>query len=1117
MSRPALLRLTALALVAGTAVAVPTTATAAPDGSGLVINEVYLNGGSAGATYLNKFVELYNPTDAAIDVDGWSVQYRAFSQTGNFSGVIALGDHHVEPGGTLLVSGNNNAANGEPLPTVDVASTVSFSGNANGGTIALAKTTAALTGDVAAVRANGALVDLIGYGLSTTFEAAPKASGYSVTESLNRSGGADSDDNAADFVTGPPSPVACGTECDGDAPGGPTDPEPEPTITPIAQIQGTGPASTLVGQTVTTTGVVTALYATGGFNGAYIQTPGTGGAIDLGTHTASDGLYLFGSSFASSPDVAVGDTLEVTGTVTEFNGLTQIQPTAWQDAATAGTVTPTPVTFPLTETQRESLEGMLVDATAGTYTVTNNYATNTFGELGLAAGDTVLPQPTNEVRPRTTAYDRLVAQNAGRLITLDDGKSANFTSGANRELPVPWLTASNEVRTGASVTIDDPLVLDYRNNLWKLQPTVPFAAGDESATVASASTREVAPNDVGGAIKLASFNVLNYFPTTGEDWLALGRDCTFYTDRAAARITVNACTPDGPRGAANDTNLARQQAKIVKAINTLDADVLSLEEIEDTGSLGGADRDEALKTLVAALNADAGTPKWAPVLSPSTIPTTGRDVIRTAFIYQQDVVEPVGPSHILDSAAFSNARAPLAQEFRPVDGDAGQDFLAVVNHFKSKGSGEGVNADQGDGQGASNRARIGQAEALVDFVESLEAQTETDRVFLLGDFNSYAKEDPLAIIEDAGFVNVDQTLTDEETYQFDGTHGSLDHVFASDAAFARVTGADVWTINAPESIGREYSRFNNNITAMFDASTPYRASDHDPVIVGFDPGEAAAVTTTTTASAPKVVWTDEAFDVDVTVASSTGSPRGTVSVSVGGVELGTAEVAGGTATVTVPAGALAAGNRTLDVAFTGAGRYSDSTGTVRVGVMAESSITATAAAGTYGRQTLVTVVGAAGATGVVHATADGRAVGSALMIDGRATIAIKGTALAVGSHPLTVFYGGAAGYEPSDTTVTVTIAKASAKVSGKVVTKKVTPKKRATVRVTVATSGFTEKAGLVRVYRGSKLLASAPMRNGKATLTLPKQKRGTVRLTAKFSGSSTTNAATGTFTLKVVK
>jgi len=1112
MSRSVLGRLTALALVAGTVAAVPLSpASAAPDGSGLVINEVYLNGGSSGATYKNKFVELYNPTSEAISVNGWSVQYRAYSQTGNFSAVIPLGDHHVEPGGTFLVSGNANSTFGADLPTPDVDSTVAFSGNSNGGTIALVRSTSALSGDLAAVRGNAATVDLLGYGASNTYEGAPKADGYGLTSSIARAAGRDTDSNLLDFTTGAPTPQACGTACDGGGVVVPEDPEVEKVS--IAQIQGTGASTPLAGRTVETTGVVTALYASGGFNGAYVQTPGTGGALPQG-HNASHGLFVFGSAFAQ--DVDLGDTLDITGTVSEFNGLTQISATTWKDAATAGTVTPTPVTFPMDETRRESLEGMLLDATAGTFTVTNNYATNTYGELGLAAGTTPLPQPTNEVRPRTAAYDRLVAENAARLITLDDGKTTNFTSGAGRDVAVPWLTPGNEVRTGARATIEEPLVLDWRNSAWKLQPTEPFSAGDETATV-QGGTRELAPREVGGAVKLASFNVLNYFTTTGEDWVSSNRGtCTWYTDRAGNRITVNSCTNDGPRGAANSASLARQQAKIVKAINTLDADVLSLEEIEDTATLGGANRDEALETLVDALNEAAGSRKWAAVASPATIPTVGRDVIRTAFIYQPAVVEPVGPSVILDSEAFQSARAPLAQEFRPVDGDAGQDFLAIVNHFKSKGSGSGADADQGDGQGASNRARIRQAEALVDFVESLESSKDTDRVFLLGDFNSYAKEDPLAIIEEAGFVNVDQSLTQKETYQYDGLHGSLDHVFASKAAFEKVTGADVWQINAPESIGREYSRFNNNVTQLVDPTSPFRASDHDPVLVGFDPGAAAAVATTTTATVPSVIYADEPFDVDVTVGSETGTPRGTVSVLVGEKVVASAQTTTGTATVTVPANSLGVARQYLEVRFAGEGRYTDSATRLTLDVRGEAPLTATAPRGTYGKVTTITVKGAQGAHGLAYAVVGGKLIASAMMTDGEAIIRVPGTALRPGTTKVEVHYGGSRVVEPGSTSLDVTIAKARATVTASVASKKVTTKSRAVVKVRVRTSGFTERTGTVTIRRGSKVVGTAKVRNGRATVKLAKLRtKGVKTLTVRFNGSSTTSPAAKTLRIRV--
>ncbi len=600
-----------------------------------------------------------------------------------------------------------------------------------------------------------------------------------------------------------------------------------PAVT-IADVQGTGEASPLEGQTVTTRGVVTAAYPTGGFNGLYLQTAGTGG--DMSSHEASDGLFVFSSALASEAEV--GDQLEVTGRVSEFRGLTEITPSAGSWTVLdepAEAVKPAAVDFPLGDAQRESLEGMLLHP-SGDYTITNNFTTNQFAEIGLAAGDDPLPQPTNIVRPGTAAYDDVVVDNAQRLVTLDDGASINFNSSANKSTPLPWLRPDNEVRVGAPTSFTAPMVLDYRNDLWKLQPTDRLEAGD-AEPVTFGDTREAAPEKVGGMVQIATFNVLNYFTTLGEDYAASGAGtCTYFRDRAVANVTVNSCTYIGPRGAANAENLKRQQDKIVAAINSLGADVVSLEEIENSAAFG-IDRDTALRHLVDALNADAGAGTWAHVASPTRVPEA-EDVIRTAFIYRTDTVRTIRESTILDDPAFHNARDPLAQEFRPLDAGSKNDFVVIVNHFKSKSSGSGDDADQDDGQGASNASRVRQARALVAFAEEQGLAAKTDNVFITGDFNAYSEEDPVEVIEDAGYVNVPRELTDSETYQFAGLVGSLDHVFASPEAFEQVTGADIWNINAFESVGREYSRFNNNVTNLY-APDSFRASDHDPEIVGF--------------------------------------------------------------------------------------------------------------------------------------------------------------------------------------------------------------------------------------------------------------------------------------------
>ena len=110
-------------------------------------------------------------------------------------------------------------------------------------------------------------------------------------------------------------------------------------------------------------------------------------------------------------------------------------------------------------------------------------------------------------------------------------------------------------------------------------------------------------------------------------------------------------------------------------------------------------------------------PSPAPADRPAV---TDEDVIRTAFIYKQAKAQPVGTSHILQDPAFDNAREPLAQAFRPAGGTANQDFLVIVNHFKSKGSG----VDDGTGQGNANPDRVAQAKALVTFADQQKALAE---------------------------------------------------------------------------------------------------------------------------------------------------------------------------------------------------------------------------------------------------------------------------------------------------------------------------------------------------------------------------------------------------------
>ena len=597
------------------------------------------------------------------------------------------------------------------------------------------------------------------------------------------------------------------------------DPDPEPapdcTVAPshtIAQVQGTGTATPLAGSRVTVEGVVTADHRTGGYNGIYVQTAGSGGDRPVAAGTASDAVFVYLPS-GTAPTVAVGDQVRVSGTANEFNGFTQVSIAARTDvqvcAQDAPLPAPVPLSLPLADDARESAEAMLV-APVGAYSVSDVYNTNRYGEIVLAAGNDPARIPTDVARPGTEAAAQVKAANKLGRILLDDGRTTNLSTNAT---PPPYLSKNDPVRVGDTVEAFGPSVLGYGFNEWRLQPTLPVDAGTPATartTFKDSNPRTAAPVDVGGDIRVASFNVLNYFVHFGGE----------------------------ARGADDAAALAKQQAKIVSAITALDADVVALMEIENSVRFEADNPQLALKTLVGALNAADGAGTWDYVRSPAELPPAAQqDFITTAIIFKPAAVTPKGASRsITDETVWANAREPIAQTFT----SGAITFTVVANHFKSKSASTtptGDNVDSGDGQGPFNGDRVRQARSLAGFVDQLKTSSGSDRVLLLGDFNAYTQEDPMQALYDKGFTDVHTTRAPGEySYVFGGETGSLDHGLATATLADRVTGVDIWNINSVESIAYQYDVF-----APFYDEGPYRASDHDPVVIGLETGLTAPV------------------------------------------------------------------------------------------------------------------------------------------------------------------------------------------------------------------------------------------------------------------------------------
>jgi 5'-nucleotidase len=593
----------------------------------------------------------------------------------------------------------------------------------------------------------------------------------------------------------------------------PQDPDPAPGCTTavdhtIAEVQGTGAATGLAGTRVTVEGVVTADHRTGGYNGIYVQTAGSGGDRPVAGGTASDGIFVYlTTNTAIHPSVAIGDLVRVSGTATEFSTLTQLTIAAKADVqvCASGVALPVPVPFglPLDDAARESVESMLV-APVGAYAVSDVYNTNRFGEIILAAGGAPARIPTDVARPGSDAAAQVKAANKLGRVLLDDGRTTNLSSAG---LAPPYLSKDAPIRVGDTVETFGPAVLGFGFSEWRLQPTTPVDANTPAVartTFKDTNPRTAAPVNVGGDIRLASFNVLNYFVHFGGD----------------------------ARGADDAAGLAKQQAKIVSAITALDADVVALMEIENSVKFTADDPQQALKTLVGALNAVDGADTWDYVRTPAELPgADAQDVITTAIIFKPAAVTPKGAARsINDESVWFNAREPIAQTFT----SGTVTFTVVANHLKSKSTSAaatGDNADAGDGQGAFNGDRIRQANSLATFVDQVKTGSGSDKVLLLGDFNAYSQEDPLQALYDKGYTNVHNLAAGKSSYVFGGETGSLDHALATGSLAERVTGVDIWNINSVESFAFEYDGY-----APFYDAGPYRASDHDPVVIGLETG-----------------------------------------------------------------------------------------------------------------------------------------------------------------------------------------------------------------------------------------------------------------------------------------
>ncbi|MCY4745507.1 ExeM/NucH family extracellular endonuclease [Pelomonas sp. UHG3] len=778
--------------------------------NGPLISQVYGGGGRTGAVYKNDFVEIRNAGASAVDMSTWSLQYSSAAGTSWGSQKVAL-TGTLQPGQYLLVklgSGvSASTAVGVDLPTADVTAGFDMSGSA--GKLALVNSTTSLP--AATCPSDASIKDLIGYGTTancTEISPAPAPTNNGFALLRADAGCTDNGNNSTDFANGVPTPRNSSSAyavCTAAAPG----PAPAPTPAPapgafkqIYEIQGSGATSALAGSTVTTEGVVTRLTNTG----FYMQA-----AVGDGNPATSDGIFVFTST---APTVALNQLVRVAGTVTEFSTggstVTQIGSVSGITLVNPGqSVTPTAISLPVTG-GLERYEGMLVTL-AGPLTVGQNAFQARYGQLTLSAGGR-LETPTNKYRPGSDAAKALAADNAARLIVLEDGNTLQNVN------PTPFTGPTGALRGGDTLGAITG-VIDFGPTTTSTGAPgayriVPLA--NDALQYALTNPRTTTPPAVGGNVKLASFNVLNYFTTFKDGKTADG-------GTASSQPCAGEC-----RGADNLTEFNRQQAKIVAALSAIDADAVGLMEIQNNAI--------APANLVAALNAKVGAGTYA-VVAGAAAGVVGSDAIKNMIIYKPAKLTPAGSS-VIDTDPVNN-RPTVAQSFTLANG---QKFTLVVNHLKSKGcsGATGLDLDQSDGQSCYTATRVKQADRLRSFVASLQTSSGSNDVVLVGDFNAYGMEDPITRLTDNGFIDqIGRFNTLGYSYTFDGAAGRLDHAITTSSLSPKVSMATEWHINADESVAHDYNQeFKQPACATCApdpyAATPFRSSDHDPVVMGLN-------------------------------------------------------------------------------------------------------------------------------------------------------------------------------------------------------------------------------------------------------------------------------------------